>query len=804
MRTIVRLTSCVLFIACASLSRAAEPSRLWYDKPATDWEKEALPIGNGRIGAMVFGGVASERLQVSEKSLWTGGPGSEGGYDYGLPTESQASAVAAAGKQLLDGAALAPEVVAKQLGRKMRNYGDYQSFGDLLIELESTDDPVSGYRRELDLDAGVARVKFKQGMVGYRRSYFVSYPDQVLVARWISTGTQKLRIRYTVPDNRGAQTRVEAAAHGALIKIAGALNSNGLKYAVEVAVLPDCGQVVADGDAARYEGDCAVTVLVAARTDYLMKYPDYRAPGVDPAQGAARDIAAAVKRTFPVLMQRHGADHAALYSRVQLDFGAPASKLPTDRLRTVYGTGDAAADRALEQLYFNYGRYLLIASSRAGALPANLQGVWNDKASPPWNADYHVNINLQMNYWPAESANLAEAAIPLFDFVDSLVVPGRLAAQRYFGAPGWTMFLNTNAWGYAGPIDWPTAFWQPEAAAWLAQHFHEHYLFSGDEKFLRSRAWPVMKGAAEFWLTALATDPRDGKLVVAPSYSPEHGPFTAGAAMSQQIVADLFTRTAQVARQVGDKAFATRLDAALAQLDPGLRVGKWGQLQEWKADLDDARDDHRHVSHLFALHPAHAIDPLTTPALAQAARKTLEARGDASTGWSRAWKINFWARLRDGDRAHKLLAGLLRDSTLPNLWDTHPPFQIDGNFGATAGMIEMLLQSQNGVIDVLPALPKEWPSGRVSGLRARGDVTVAVEWDGCGARRFELTSGRDGPLSVRSSLFGEGYEAVAGKGLVPRISPAAGGEIDFAAHRGATYTFTRKTAAGECKHADAH
>jgi alpha-L-fucosidase 2 len=457
-------------------------------------------------------------------------------------------------------------------------------------------------------------------------------------------------------------------------------------------------------------------------------------------------------------------------------------------LRAQYGSGNAAADRQLEQLYFQYGRYLLIASSRTGSLPANLQGVWNDKATPPWNADYHVNINLQMNYWPAEVANLAETAPPLFDFVDHLVTPGKLAAQRYFGANGWTMFLNTNAWGYVGPIDWPTAFWQPEASAWLARHFYEHYLFSQDAEFLKKRAWPVMKSAAEFWLDALVTDPRDGKLVVSPSYSPEHGPFTAGAAMSQQIVADLFGNTSAAAQRVGDKAFAKRVDDALAKLDRGLRIGKWGQLQEWKADLDDAKDDHRHVSHLFALHPGSSIDPVENPELVAAARATLDARGDASTGWSRAWKINFWARLRDGDRAHRLLEGLLRDSTLPNLWDTHPPFQIDGNFGATAGVVEMLLQSHNGELHILPALPKVWSAGSVKGIRARGDVTVDIDWDSCGPVKLGLTTGHAGPVSLRSTLFEKAFD-----GSVKTEGAAASRK--FVAKRGGQYTFTRASSA---------
>jgi alpha-L-fucosidase 2 len=781
-----RLLSAFIALLAPALAAAQQANLLWYEQPATDWEKEALPIGNGRIGAMVFGGTQSERIQIAEKSLWTGGPNTAGGYDYGLPKDSQAPLMRSIGKQLLDGARLEPEAVAKQLGRKMHNYGDYQSFGDLLIESAPDAAPVTDYRRELDLDAALARVKFKQGNAGHRRDYFVSYPAQVLVARWISTGRQQLKVRYTVPDNRSATTRADKDG----IVVSGALESNGLKYAAAVRVLVECGSARAEGEAIVVDSDCPVTIHVAVRTNYRMRYPDYRDAALDPAAAAAKDLAAAGKDSA-LLAQAHAKDHQALFRRVSLQLATSRSKLPTDRLRAQYGSGNAAADRELEQLYFDYGRYLLIASSRAGSLPANLQGVWNHHATPPWNSDYHVNINLQMNYWPAEVANLAETTLPLWDFVEHLVPPGRLAAERYFGARGWTMFLNTNIWGYVGPIDWPTAFWQPEASAWLAQHFYEHYLFNRDEAFLKKRAWPVMKAAAEFWLDALVPDSKDGKLTVSPSYSPEHGPFTAGAAMSQQIVADLFANVVEAAPVAGDKAFGARVATALARLDPGLRIGSWGQLQEWKADLDDAKSDHRHVSHLFALHPGRAIDPGRHVDLAKAARTTLEARGDASTGWSRAWKINFWARLRDGDRAHKLLVGLLRDSTLPNLWDTHPPFQIDGNFGATAGIIEMLLQSHNGELHVLPAKPAAWAEGSVSGIRARGDVTAKIEWDACGPASITLEAGRNGPLTLRTSLFALPYDIFFDASAKPKSLSTEGGLFTFEARKGGKYHFMR-------------
>jgi alpha-L-fucosidase 2 len=757
MKALTRRVLAIALLISAVVEAEPVAPTLWYAMPAGDWEREALPIGNGAMGAMIFGGVEVDRLQLNDKTLWTGGPGSKSGYDFGIPQQSMAAAVADVAKRIEQSSSVAPSEVARRLGRRARGYGDYQNFGELVLAFVPSTAAVREYRRELNLGRAVASVSYEQDGVHYRREYFASYPDNVIVVALSADrpGRISFRARLDIPDNRS----VEIKANAGRILATGALYENGLKYAAAVQIATR-GGLRADlpGGQVSVTGADAATIVLSTGTAYRQHYPDYR--GVDPLEAVAARTDRAAATPLQQLLERHCSDHSALFDRVALDIGQTPSSLPTDQLLARYGQGAAAIDRALEALYFQYGRYLLIASSRAGSLPANLQGVWNHSNAPPWNADYHVNINLQMNYWLAESTNLAETAAPLFDFIDALVEPGRRSARRILGASGWTVFLNTNAWGYAGVIDWPTAFWQPEAGAWLAQHYYEHYRYTRDEEFLRQRAWPVMKGAAQFWLDTLQTDLRDHSLVVSPSYSPEHGSFTAAAAMSQQIVYDLFMNVIEAAPQAGDPAFAAQVRTALARLDPGVRVGSWGQLQEWRTDLDDSHDDHRHVSHLFALHPGRQISPVATPQLAHAARVSLDARGDGGTGWSKAWKINFWARLLDGDRAHRLLAEQLRGSTLPNLFDTHPPFQIDGNFGATAGIAEMLLQSQHDEIHVLPALPRVWPAGSVTGLRARGDVTVDIRWSNGSAAEIILQTGRAGRLSVRTTLFQGSYELI--------------------------------------------
>ncbi|WEH31435.1 glycoside hydrolase family 95 protein [Streptomyces sp. AM 3-1-1] len=743
-------------------ARAADPDRpvLRYGAPATDWETESLPVGNGALGASVFGTLPTEHIQFAEKTLWTGGPGTPG-YRYGNWENPRPDALASVRADIEARTKITPEDAAARLGQLRIGYGGHQTFGDLLIDVDGAPGSAEGYTRTLDLAQALATVSYPHDGTTFHRTVFASCPDKVLVGHFTADrgGSVGLNLRYTSP-----RQDFTATTNGDRLTVRGALQDNGMRFEAQIRLLSEGGTVTANGDRLTVSGADSAWFVLSAGTDYADTYPDYR--GADPHDRVTTAVDQAAARPYRELLDRHTSDHAALFSRVVLDLGQDsAPDRTTDALLKAYTGGNSADDRALEALFFQYGRYLLIASSRAGSLPANLQGAWNNSTAPPWSADYHVNINLQMNYWPAEATNLAETTAPYDRFVEALRAPGRTTARSMFDARGWVVHDETTPFGFTGVHDWPTSFWFPEAAAWLTSQLYEHYRFDGSTDYLRATAYPAMKEAAEFWIDVLRTDPRDNTLVVTPSFSPEHGDFTAGAAMSQQIVRELFLNTLEAAQTLGDDpAFRATLKETLDRIDPGLRIGSWGQLMEWKTDLDGRTDDHRHVSHLYALHPGRQIEPGSD--FAEAAKVSLTARGDGGTGWSKAWKINFWARLRDGDHAHTMLAEQLKGSTLANLWDTHPPFQIDGNFGATSGITEMLLQSQHDVIEVLPALPAAWSSGTVRGLRARGGATLEFSWENGRATRIALTASRTRELTVRNALVPGGtttFKAVAGE-----------------------------------------
>ena len=735
----------------APASDGRDDLTLWYRQPAAKWV-EALPIGNGAMGAMVFGQPAEEHIQFNEDSVWAGGP-----QDY-IDPKASPEVLKEVRRLLFDGKQREAEQAAWDLMSEPLRQMPYQPFGDLFIDFPGHKN-VTGYRRQLDLDSAVASVTYKHDGVTYRREIFASHPARAIVVRVTADkpGAISFRASLRSPHADIATTKIDTETLAIRGRVADFDNKRTkqvirgrLKLAARLRVVTDGGIVKVTDEVVQVKGADAATLVLVAATSYR----DYQDVSADPIARCASFMEKLAGRSYERLKHSHMEDHRRLFRRCSLDLGrSETSELPTDERQSRLSE---QPDATFAALFFQYGRYLLIASSRPGSHPANLQGLWNDNLIPSWDSKYTVNINTEMNYWPAEVTNLSECHEPLFDMLADVSITGAKVAREHYGMDGWVLHHNTDGWRGAAAINATNHGLWPTGGAWLAQHLWWRYEFTGDIGFLRDTAYPLMKQASVFFLDWLVEDPRGGAkwLISGPSNSPENGGLVMGPAMDHQIIRHLFSSTAAAAEILGvDEDLRGELASAGARIAPN-QIGRFGQLQEWLEDKDDPKNTHRHVSHMWGLYPGDEITPGVTPELADGCRVALEHRGMGNVGWSLAWQVNLWARLGDASRAHQSLNKLLADNMNPNLfnqcWSDRPlPFQIDGNFGGCAGIAEMLLQSHGGIVHLLPALPSAWPSGSVAGLKARDGFLVDITWNNHEVTSYRIEATRPVHLKLR-------------------------------------------------------
>lgn len=718
------------------------------------WEQTCLPIGNGYMGASMFGGMRTERIVMNEKTLWAGGPCNNRPDYYGGNKRDRYRYV----KQVQDELKAGNYEKVTELLPELTGDGDFGSYlllGDMVVDFNIPNGQATDYCRKLDLDKSLYTNTFTVGGITYTREAFASYPARVMVFR--CSASQKGALSFMLWVEKTHPCVIKAEDN--LMCYSGTVEDNGMRFDARAMVDTD-GELFVNNGKMVVKNATEATLYITAATDYEMKYPDYRS-GIDPSTITIPLVEAAARLGWDELYREHLADYSAIYNRVSLDINNEYTDLPADKLLEAYRNGDRAAMNKLETLYFQYGRYLLISSSREGSLPANLQGVWNESNTPPWCCDYHINVNLQMNYWGAYNTNMVETVPPLVDFLDSLREPGRVTAKEYYNIAsdamnpenGWTAHTQCSPFGWTAP-GWDFYWgWSTAAVAWLMQNIWEHYEFTGDVKYLREKIYPIMKESVRFYTQWLIKDEKQDRMVSSPTYSPEHGPATIGNTYEQSLIEQLFIDFLKAAEVLNtDPELCNRVRELLPQLKP-YQIGKTGLLKEWfeedEPDFDSSKvqKNHRHISHLMGLYPGKQINH-SRPELMEAAIATMNDRGDESTGWARAYKINLWSRTGDGNRTYKLLRGLLESCTFMNLWDFHPPFQIDGNFGASAGIAEMLLQSHEDVIRLLPALPDDWKSGSFKGLCARGGFVVNAIWENGEIVTAEVFSKNGGECKV--------------------------------------------------------